>query len=61
MAIDIYDSLGCYLGHTLPYYARFYSYKHLQLLGRVTSGKGGEIMINRCKQVIAEEIPRTER
>jgi predicted NBD/HSP70 family sugar kinase len=57
VAIDIYDSLGCYLGHTLPYYARFYNYKHLLLLGRVTSGKGGEIMINRCKQVIAEEYP----
>ena len=38
-ALSIYDSIGCYLGHTIPYYARFYKIKHLLLLGRVTSGR----------------------
>jgi predicted NBD/HSP70 family sugar kinase len=56
-ALDIYDSMGCYLGHTLPYYSRFYNVKHLLLLGRVTSGKGGELMIERCRQVLKEEYP----
>jgi predicted NBD/HSP70 family sugar kinase len=56
-ALSIYDSIGCYLGHTIPYYARFYKIKHLLLLGRVTSGKGGERMLARCRSVLEEEYP----
>lgn len=56
-ALDIYDSIGCYLGHTLPLYARFYNIKHLLLLGRVTSGKGGEHMLAKCRAVLKEEYP----
>ena len=56
-AMAVYDSIGCYLGHTLPFYARFYDIKHLLLLGRVTSGKGGEHMLERCRKVLKEEYP----
>ncbi|MDD2417862.1 MAG: ROK family protein [Oscillospiraceae bacterium] len=56
-ALDVYDSIGCYLGHTLPFYARIYNIKHLLLLGRVTSGKGGECMLQRCRKVLEEEYP----
>ncbi len=54
-ALDIYRSLGCCLGHTLPLYHTIYGMKHLLLLGRVTSGKGGEAFIEACKKVLAEE------
>lgn len=40
-AARIYESIGIYLGYALPWYATFYPIKHLLLMGRVTSGKGG--------------------
>jgi len=52
---DIYRSVGCYLGHTLPYYWDLYGFKHVLLLGRVMSGEGGNIILDTAKKVIAEE------
>ena len=54
-AAAIYRSLGIYLGHTIPLYARFYDIEHVLLMGRVTSGKGGSILINAARSVMAEE------
>lgn len=56
-AFLIYESIGCYLAHTLDFYSRFYDINHLLLLGRVTSGKGGEALIATCKKVLAEQYP----
>jgi len=56
-ALEIYRSLGCCLGHTLPLYAKTYQIRHLLLLGRVTSGKGGEAFIESCQKVLREEYP----
>jgi len=56
-ALDIYRSIGTYLGHTLPLYGKIYHIRHLLLLGRVTSGKGGEALIEECKKVLKEEYP----
>lgn len=56
-ALAVFDSIGCYLGHTLPYYARFYDIRNLLLLGRVTSGKGGERLVARCRAVLSEDYP----
>ena len=56
-ALGVYDSIGCYLGHILPFYADFYEYRNVLLLGRVTSGKGGERVIAECKRVLADEYP----
>jgi len=55
MIKDIYRSVGCYLGHTLPYYWGFYGFKHVLLLGRVMSGEGGNIILDEAKKVIAQE------
>ena len=32
--------------------------KHVLLLGRVTGGKGGNILLDTCKKVLAEEYPQ---
>jgi predicted NBD/HSP70 family sugar kinase len=56
-ALDIYRSIGAYLAHTLPLYNKIYSIKNLLLLGRVTSGKGGEALISECKRILKEEYP----
>jgi len=58
MICDIYRSVGCYLGHTLPYYWDMYGFKHVLLLGRVMSGEGGNIILEVAKRVIAEEYPQ---
>ena len=57
LARKIYEDIGTYLGYTLPYYAMFYDIKHILLLGRVTSGEGGNIVMDRANQVLAEEFP----
>ena len=57
LAKMIYEDIGTYLGHTMPYYAMFYDIKHVLLLGRVTSGEGGNIIMERANKILAEEYP----
>lgn len=57
LATQIYTDIGIYLAHTLPYYALFYDMKHLLLLGRVMGGKGGNIILDTCKKVLAADYP----
>lgn len=56
-ARKIYEDIGVYLGYTVAYYSEFYKIKHLLLLGRVTSGKGGDIIIEKAKEVLKAEFP----
>ena len=57
-AADIYRSIGTYLGHTLAYYYDLYHCKHVLLLGRVMSGKGGDLILEEAQRVLAEEYPQ---
>ena len=57
MAKNIYECIGIYLGYTLAWYSEFYDIKHALLLGRVTSGKGGDIILEKAKEVINAEFP----
>lgn len=56
-AADIYQSIGVYLGHTLAYYYQLYGFRYVLLLGRVMSGKGGDLLMETCQQVLNEEYP----
>ena len=56
-AAAIYDTIGVYFGYAIAYYSMFYDIKHVLIMGRVTSGKGGEIILDRANKVIAEEFP----
>ena len=56
-AEKIFASMGYYLGYTIAHYADFYEIKHLLILGRVTSGRGGIIMLERARQVLDTEFP----
>jgi predicted NBD/HSP70 family sugar kinase len=53
----IYESIGIYLGYGLLYYAQFYDIKHVLLLGRVTSGEGGTILVDKANEVLRAESP----
>ncbi len=61
LAKQIYEDIGVYLAHTIPFYAMFYDIKHMLLLGRVMGGKGGDIILETCKKVLAEEYPSCAR
>ncbi|MCL1796095.1 MAG: ROK family protein [Clostridia bacterium] len=56
-ARGIYESIGIYLGYALAWYAEFYDIRHLLLMGRVTSGDGGEIVADCAKDVLQAEFP----
>ena len=57
-AVAIFRSIGAYLAHTIPLYARLYSIRHLLVLGRVASGVGGETIVEECKRILAEDYPQ---
>ena len=56
-AARIYESIGVYLAHTLALYHSLYGCRHVLLLGRVMSGRGGDLLLERCKEVLADEYP----
>ena len=57
-AAKVYASIGTYLGHTLAYYYELYHCKHVLLLGRVMSGKGGDLILEEAKRVLHDEYPQ---
>ena len=56
-AKKIYSSIGTYFGYALAQYSELYEIKNLLLLGRVSSGTGGEIIISRAEEVLKSEFP----
>ena len=56
-AAKIYETIGMYLGYTIPLYAEFYDYQHMLILGRVTTGIGGDIVITKALEVLKKEFP----
>jgi len=56
-AKKVFETIGCYLGYGIAYYADFYDIKHILILGRVTSGEGGQIILQKAEQVLKEEYP----
>ncbi|HHW48898.1 MAG TPA: ROK family protein [Clostridiaceae bacterium] len=53
----IFESIGCYLGYAIAHYADFYDIKHVLILGRVTSGDGGNIILETAKKVLSVDFP----
>ena len=56
-AVKIYQTIGVYFGYAVAYYALFYDIKHVLLMGRVSSGEGGNILYENAKKALAEEFP----
>jgi predicted NBD/HSP70 family sugar kinase len=53
----VFESMGVYLGYGLLTYSVFYELKHVLLLGRVTSGPGGNLLLEKARQVVRTEAP----
>lgn len=58
---SIFESIGVYMGYGVLHYARFYRIKHVLLLGRVTSGEGGDILLATARKVLKGEDPKAAR
>ena len=56
-AAAVYKDIGIYLAYTVVLYSHFYDIHHLMLLGRVMSGKGGDLILSTCTQVLKDEFP----
>jgi len=56
-AVKIWEGMGVYLGYGLAHYADFYQIKHVLILGRCTSGKGGHLVLDGAKAVLQAEFP----
>jgi predicted NBD/HSP70 family sugar kinase len=56
-AVKIYETIGVYLGCSLAQYAEFYEFRQALILGRVTTGTGGDIVIETARQVLKRQFP----
>ncbi|MEG0766300.1 MAG: ROK family protein [Clostridia bacterium] len=56
-ALQIFDTIGVYLGYQVAYYARFYDLRHVLILGRVTSGEGGPRILAHAEEVLKTAYP----
>jgi len=54
---ELYETVGVYLGYALAQYSEFYKIDHIMILGRVSKGAGGDIMLNMAKKVLETEFP----
>ena len=55
--VAIFETVGIYLGYALLQYAQFYDFRHALIMGGVSSGKGGEIILAKAREVLDAESP----
>ena len=56
-ALKVYLEIGRFLAHAIPWYNEFYDYENMMILGRVTSGLGGEIILESARRILADVYP----
>ena len=56
-AVKVYLEIGRFLAHAIPWYNEFYDYENMMILGRVTSGLGGEIILESAKRMLKDVYP----
>jgi hypothetical protein len=55
---QLYQTCGVYLGYGLAQYAMSgYKIEHVMILGRVSKGDGGQVMLDTAAKVLKEEFP----
>jgi len=60
-AVKIWQSIGVYMGYTIAHYADFYDLRHVLILGRCTSGRGGQLILDGANEVLGTEFPELGR
>jgi predicted NBD/HSP70 family sugar kinase len=56
-AAKIYETIGVCFGYTIAQIAEFYDFNCLLILGRATSGEGGEKILHCASEVLRAEFP----
>jgi predicted NBD/HSP70 family sugar kinase len=56
-AREIYETIGVYLGYQIAHFADFYDLRNVLILGRVTSGKGGDLIVAGARELLKSEFP----
>jgi predicted NBD/HSP70 family sugar kinase len=56
-AQQIWVTMGIYLGYALGHYADFYDVRYVLILGRCTSGIGGNLILENAVNVLVTEFP----
>jgi predicted NBD/HSP70 family sugar kinase len=56
-AEKIYQTIGTCFGYGVAHYAEFYDFKHVLVLGRVTTGPGGDVIVRHAQEVLRLEFP----
>ena len=56
-AQKIFHDIGVYLAYAVVQYSHFYDIEHLMCMGRVLSGKGGDMILEISNKVLADEFP----
>lgn len=56
-ARKIYETIGVYLGYFIAHCAEFYELQNVLVLGRVTSGEGGNVIIEIARRTLSSEFP----
>ena len=54
--MEIFENIGTYLAYGIAYYTLFYEIDHVLLLGRVVSGKGGNIIFQKAQETLNTEF-----
>lgn len=53
----IYETIGTYLGYAVAHFSDFYDLENVLILGRVTSGLGGDVILDCAREVLKLEFP----
>lgn len=53
----VYEAVGIALGYAIAHFAAFYEMSCLLIMGRVTSGQGGDLIIEHARSVLRDEFP----
>lgn len=56
-ARKVYEAIGIALGYSIAHFASFYEMGCLLIMGRVTSGQGGSVIIEHAQAVLRDEFP----
>ncbi|GAB5559690.1 MAG: hypothetical protein SynsKO_13370 [Synoicihabitans sp.] len=56
-ALAIYETIGTCFGYAIAHYREFYEFHNLLVLGRVSSGEGGDIILAEARRVLDLEFP----
>jgi predicted NBD/HSP70 family sugar kinase len=60
-AVDVYQTIGAYLGYAIGHLASIYDFRHVLVLGRVTSGHGGTVLLDTARDVLRVDFPDLSR